>query len=359
VSVVLGKLVAIQWLRATAAIAVVWFHALLLLEDHGIPSSQGSLGGAGSIGAIGVDIFFVVSGFIISITAGRARSVQDFALRRFVRVWPLYALATLLYVIFVPSARGDLLDIAVAMAMLQPLASLSVSPVLPTGWTLLFEAFFYTLVACAIAWKSVRPLSERVLMLLVGCVLFASTYGWFRPMNIWGNPVCLEFGLGVLIGCAWRRGVVLPHWMAVLTFCLSAMLIVKSAVDGHGYIWASDHILNGSLSWERFRVWGIPSALLVVSAALRQPLAQGDGRLMQLLGDASYSIYLFHLHFLRWVSQRIDDFSVLGPDALVFVATVGGVIVGITAHFALERPLLKAIGALLLLFRSRTLAFRG
>ncbi|MBK0012761.1 acyltransferase [Stenotrophomonas sp. S41] len=353
---VLGKLVAIQWLRATAAIAVVWFHALLLLQDHGIPSSQGSLGGVGSIGAIGVDIFFVVSGFIISITAERARSVQDFALRRFVRVWPLYALATFFYVILVPSARGDLLDIAFSMAMFQPLASLSVSPVLPTGWTLLFEAFFYALVACAIAWKSARPLSERVLMLLVGCVLFASTYGWFRPMNIWGNPICLEFGLGVLIGCAWRKGVVLPHWAAVLIFSLSAVLIIKSAVDGHGYIWASDHILNGSLSWERFRVWGIPAALLVVSAALRQPLPHGDGRLMQIFGDASYSIYLFHLHFLRWLGQHIDDFSVLDPDALVFVATAGGVAVGVVAHYVLERPLLKAFGAFLTLRRNRTVA---
>ncbi|WP_159094793.1 acyltransferase [Stenotrophomonas sp. ESTM1D_MKCIP4_1] len=345
----MDKLVSIQWLRGLAAIGVVWFHAMFLITNNGLHSYQTEYGDIRQIGSIGVDVFFVISGFIVSISAANAVSVKAFVQNRLLRVWPLYALATLLFVLVSPGPVG-LGDLLMSLALMQPVGPASMSPTLPPGWTLLFEATFYAVVTAALLWRSRRSLAERITLIVAGLVILGSAYGFARPfnvlsLNIIGNPITLEFVLGVVIGRFWTRGYRLPSWGASALFAAGAFFILRDAMHGMSGEWLSGNTLDGTISWERLRTWGVYSALIVASATLREPVPEGRGRFLAVLGDASYSIYLFHMHVQDWLLHRLDLFGAMAADGIILCATLVSVVVGVIAHYVLERPILTAVKA--------------
>src|SRR6187402_2596848 len=93
------KIVTIQWLRAVASIMVVWIHAMYVIQTKGIDSFQTSAAYLHRFGACGVDIFFVISGFIVTLSAARYPSPAKFIIERVLRVWPLYVIATLAFLV--------------------------------------------------------------------------------------------------------------------------------------------------------------------------------------------------------------------------------------------------------------------
>lgn len=350
----MDKLVSIQWLRGLAAIGVVWFHAMFLITNNGLHSYQTLYGDIRQIGSIGVDVFFVISGFIVSISAANSTSVKAFVQNRLLRVWPMYAVATLLYLVVRPD-RADFGDLLMSLALLQPAGPASKTPTLPPGWTLLFEATFYVVIAAALLWRSRRSLAERITLIVVGLVILGSAYGFSRPfgfvsLNIIGNPITLEFLFGVLIGRVWASGYRLPSWAASGLFAAGAFFILRDAMHGMDGEWGAENTLDATMSWQRLRTWGMYSALIVASAALREPVPQGTGRILTFLGDASYSIYLFHMHVLDWLLHRLDLFGSLSPDAIILAGTAIATLVGVLAHVVLERPLLRVAK----LWRTRT-----
>src|SRR5229473_1548571 len=144
----------IQYLRAIAALMVVWHHSLIqvpgVAQFIALPE----------FGPSGVDIFFVISGFImLVITAGKEVTPAEFIRQRVIRVVPLYWLTTLLMLgcaVVVPTAFKTLQfsPAAVAKSLLfVPYDSLSFPghawPVLVPGWTLNYEMFFYGLFAAS------------------------------------------------------------------------------------------------------------------------------------------------------------------------------------------------------------------
>lgn len=338
------KVITVQWLRAVAALSVVWFHSLCLLHYVGVNSFQGGVYALASIGAVGVDVFFVISGFIVTLAGLRAQSIRPFLTDRFFRIWPLYVVATVSYLAVRPDALSQPLDILLSLFFIQPLGSTDNSPTLPPGWTLLFEMPFYCVLAFAMAWRTPRALQERVAILLGVLVTVGSAYAWVRPLNVWGNPIALEFLLGVGIAHAWLKGVRLPRWLAIFLFSAGVYFLADSAISGNDDLWRSERVLDGSQSWIRFGEWGIPAGLIVASACLRSPPPEGSGRAFTYLGGAFYSIYLFHIHLMDWVSDHFNYFVEINPDLLVFGLVAGSVCLGITAHVALEKPLSKVIG---------------
>src|SRR5271166_3045280 len=141
-------LLSIQTLRALAALAVVAYHAL-----------QWDRGGF-DVGRAGVDVFFVISGFIMwRVTAGRDVPPRAFLWRRFTRVAPLYWLATLgvlavalVWPAFLPEVRPGWRHLVLSLAFIPHLDPRGLPfPTLPPGWTLDYEAVFYAIFAAALA----------------------------------------------------------------------------------------------------------------------------------------------------------------------------------------------------------------
>lgn len=140
----------IQSLRALAALAVVVVHAA---DGAAANSGNRHFGEVASIGAAGVDVFFVISGFIMYVTAcSRPITPQRFLLDRFSRIVPLYWVATFLLMAVLVVGKAPIPDIRYLLASLA-LVPVDPLPYLGVGWTLVYEMFFYALLAAALIWR--------------------------------------------------------------------------------------------------------------------------------------------------------------------------------------------------------------
>jgi len=217
-----GRIVSIQALRLVAALLAAWPHACLfshLLARHlGAPVPD--LPGA-ALGKSGVDVFFVISGFVMVHSSqrlyGRPGARRLFVLRRIVRVVPMYWLATLALLAWSLRTHAPPWDGATIASSLafMPYPSLgnhgAVIPFLVPGWTLNYEMLFYLVFALCLARSGVLTVARVAGVLLVAVVL-GMVAALPLPLSAWANPITLEFVAGMAIALAYRRGLTLPAW---------------------------------------------------------------------------------------------------------------------------------------------------
>ncbi len=346
-------------LRGVAAMLVVYNHAGLYLA-----LSPQSLGGdswlapddaTARMGAIGVDLFFVISGFVMALTAARfagAQGAGTFLALRFVRIAPLYYLACLamLALVINPGAQVGRETLLNSLTFIPVFDDGRYSwPLHYLGWTLAFEFVFYTFVAALVAaGLSARPL---VLLAVVGFVPLAG-FAVDIPLAAWRvvtNPILWEFGLGVGAYLIWRRG-----WLPRLAKPLAIGFV--AAVVGFGIVlWVvpddmallSRGTIHGNNSVLRVLFWGVPAWLCfcTVVAWVADRDAAGSTatplrRLAKSLGDASYSIYLSHLGVVLLLQKLVARIAL--PADLVVVGTlILSAIVGLVVYRVVEGPLLR------------------
>jgi peptidoglycan/LPS O-acetylase OafA/YrhL len=335
----LPQIVGIQYLRGVAAMMVAVFHLSSQMPRMGYDGPW--LPGLSS----GVDIFFVISGFIMWVTtSGRPVTPIAFWRRRIVRIVPLYWLVTTLMVVLMFVAPHALQSSRFAAAHVvssyfflpapHPVTH-GLDPVVVPGWTLNYEMFFYLVFGLFLFagprlrfWGTIGAL-----LLLVGIGLAAG----FAPLSRAGfytSSIMLEFATGMVLGLAATRGTVFPRFAPALSWVLLVGgLIAVVALPG---------LADGDAS--RFLVRGIAATAVV--AGMLGLEARGKVRSMPsltLLGDASYSLYLSHVVTLSVVSQawrklHLDRLPGAVP-LFVIVALLAAAAVGILCYLYVERPL--------------------
>jgi exopolysaccharide production protein ExoZ len=300
------KLRSIQVLRAIAACAVVVLHA--------VPDVHEPIANAG-YGAAGVDLFFVISGFIMANVA-QGRSSGEFLRDRLWRIYPLWWIAVLPWLFMVP--RGPTF-IASSLSLWPVYTGGYYVPVLKVGWTLSFELLFYAGMAMAIATRRAAPLLLYGL-LLVGALASSSTLLHFA-----GSPMALEFLMGVAVANLPRRaalGLLIPIGIALLALTSPETGDVESTLAAQ---WALTRAIE----------WGCPAALIVWGALSLEPFF--EKRLFDVpvaIGDASYSTYLFH------------PLVAFGLDFAWPVRLAAAIATGWAMHVLVERRLLAARNSL-------------
>jgi exopolysaccharide production protein ExoZ len=329
-----GVIRPIQYLRGIAALMVVWHHALVQ-----IPGTSAFL--HSNFGTSGVDLFFVISGFIMAgITYGKNVSPWSFLKRRILRVAPLYWLVTLAMVacaMVAPSLFRTLkveADTLVMSLLFIPHVSSSFAPniwpLLVPGWTLNYEMFFYVLFAASL----LVPASWRIAVLLACLLSLVIGGGQFNVessalLQTYTNPMLLEFAGGVLVGHVWASGRLQLPWQISLVFVVlgSAMLVMR---DSQPLMFFTQLI----------------GAVLVVTGVLSPKFDEKTSPRLQALGDASYSIYLTHLFTLgaaRVLWSKIHPGAPTAASSITFVvlAILASAIVGSIVHRWIEKPMLS------------------
>nr|WP_084435225.1 acyltransferase [Sinorhizobium saheli] len=318
----MGTIRAIQYLRAAAALAVVIFHAA---EKTGHDFT---------IGAAGVDVFFVISGFIMRVINDRRPvTPAKFIADRLRRIVPIYWFST---AVMIAGALAGLfpnlvltLDHVLASLVFIPVRSPSsgeIWPVLVQGWTLNFEMLFYAVFAASLLlprhWRVPAITGLFVALVTVGLVARSENALWLT----YTRPIILEFVAGMILGEFWLRGKV-PG--AAISSSLIACSLCGFALIG-GLHLPFDERSTG------------PLAVLLVLGALS---LEASGRVPMLnmpvlLGDASYSIYLWHALAISVVAKAGGMLGVPAGISLL-MAIVSGTIAGIAVYVFLERPLLQ------------------
>jgi exopolysaccharide production protein ExoZ len=206
------QLLSIQYLRAIAALSVLVTHAL----QWPLPEMNMYLL---KTGRLGVEVFFVISGFIITTIAGDGPfHPRVFLERRAHRIIPTYWAATFLVAVLaialpdhfrttVPTIEG-LLKSLLFIPSQEPKA-----PLLLLGWTLNFEVFFYLVFASLFFLRS----GARTVVLLVCFTLLVGVGQFGAGLTyveaIYTSPSLIGFGLGTILAQAYRPGTGLPAWM--------------------------------------------------------------------------------------------------------------------------------------------------
>ncbi|MET0339051.1 MAG: acyltransferase [Caulobacter sp.] len=310
----------IQALRGLAALSVAAFHAAQWSRlDF-------------EIGAAGVDVFFVISGFIMeAMAAERRQEPGSFILRRASRVVPLYwALSLLAFAISffwrgaIPRIIPDWGHLGLSLAFIPHVDPDGWPfPLIPPGWSLHYEALFYLTFALALAFAPQGRLKFVTMALAVVCVFGAA----FPPAYlVLANPMLMEFVAGMALARAWHAG----QWpgkggatvLLVLALIILAIQHFAAFVPGN---------------WRPI-TWGLP-ALMIVTVALSFEKAGVFGMpILQRMGDASYSIYLTHILIAPLVARLIwPGLPWLFIPAMLIVAAV----CGLACHQWVEKPLIK------------------
>lgn len=342
-----GTIEGIQWLRAIAALMVVTYHA-----RYSVPGSDAWP----SFGAAGVDIFFVISGFVMAYTTRRVDDaaplqrrlgvIGDFLRKRIVRVVPLYWVALLWTVrreLLQGQAGVDMFKDALFFPHLNSTYPDMLWPAIIQGWTLNDEMFFYALFALSLLCGRLRtPVLIGGLLALVATGVFGPASAAPPAAGDWAGAaarfytdnILLEFGFGVLLQklVGHRR---MPTWpRAVYVMLATAGFVLIAWGHGHG---------------PRGLTEGLP-ALLIVWASLLACRGLRSA-VLEKLADASYAIYLFHwasFGAVKPMSAWLGSTGVFSASpaalqvaVLMLLHVAVAIVSGLLVHRWIERPLVR------------------
>jgi peptidoglycan/LPS O-acetylase OafA/YrhL len=331
----------IQLLRAVAALCIVFLHCTIA-GDYKLPST----------GAFGVDIFFIISGFIIAFIV--SRDTGFFLLKRAIRIVPMYYLATLAAILTVIFFSDFMLEsaeltssIVVKSLLFIPFKENTGYPILKQGWTLNYEVFFYLVMfICIITVKNKKYIAALCAVFLT---VFLAALKIISPniyiLNFYRDGLLPEFIYGILLyycyslfGADGRKRVFSPN--------LKRAVLIIMAAASFVFLVFSD-VCQFYLSSDRNIYYGIPALILTASLLLLEKDIK-DNKIIRFgirLGEASYVIYLIHLHivffFSRAVFRKIPAMngSILIEIIKLIIAFAVTIILGVMIYRFIDKPI--------------------
>jgi len=303
----------LQALRALAATTVIF--------DH-IPFARW--------GSFGVDIFFVLSGFVICHISSTDSS--HFFSKRIFRVVPLYWLCTFAVATIALIAPSLLVNTSFSgVALLKSLFFIPfrrpdhhVAPLLFLGWTLHFEMLFYAIfgIALRVTRKHARVLAIAGLVALFAIgKLFRVYHHSNLVLNFYSKFVIMEFAFGILCYVLWNR-----YGAAVRR--VPGLLVLAAATTSYIFFILMDvHVFDSYGPFFKhvpdILLRGVPASLILLAFLSVEDRIKFPA-LVLLIGDASYSLYLLHPYILEILNRKmfaLDHLSVLSiVVTIVFIA---------------------------------------
>lgn len=330
----------IQSFRGLAAILVLIHHGAKIGRDY---VGYEYLGNIFRVGWIGVDFFFVLSGFIIYYAhfhdLGQRHKALDFYKKRLFRVFPVYWFVTTVLVIMffsVPEwgiGYETQLDVIIKSYILFPQPH---DPILNVGWTLVYEMYFYLLFGLLIFFKSNI---SKVLIFSWITGVFVNSFGILNFNNFYLSFIFSNYNLEFLMGCLIGNLV-----LKVKLNQSHVYLIMSIGILGIG-LGAYFH-LSGYLerySTESMLVFGSTFSMLVLAAAkLDMSRKITIPSIFLIIGNASYSIYLTHFYlfvFIFKLVSKIQFFENINQFVLFTILIIIVLTIGVIFHLFIEKPL--------------------
>jgi len=335
------RLDALQLFRGIAALGVVFHHAtqsVSAFSNEKMPDLLHSLFG---YGYLGVDFFFVLSGFIILNSHFDDNkgidSARSYLLKRVLRIFPPYLPISILllvsYTVFPGLSAGVRGDISIISSLL--LLPSENPPALSVAWTLIHEMLFYIVFLLFFIGK--RLFAVVACFWAIAIIYFESAIGGQISNPLFSRlfaVINLEFIMGMACGIAWKRFGERKFY-GVLSLALGFILLPV--------------LIFLNLGEDSRAFFGIPFSFIVLGGAQLSTRSQSFIPATGiLLGDASYAIYLIHNPLQSLTSRIVRYFSTVSSWWLMLIVGVlASVIAGIAYHKLFEKPVTRYL-------RSRT-----
>jgi peptidoglycan/LPS O-acetylase OafA/YrhL len=284
-------------------------------------------------GFLGVDFFFVLSGFIILSShfddEKSVASMRGYGIKRFVRIFPPYwpvSIALLISYLLLPNlSQGDRSGFSLLSSLL--LLPDAQPPALSVAWTLIHEVLFYLIFCLFFISNRIFLIFVAAWVMAIGAFVWLGGAGGLSPFPArMLNPVNLEFVLGM--GVAYLARVISNRFAMVWIFLGCTVFIL---------------LLFWSFAEQHRILFSLPFSALVLGVVLLE--RQGGlvmPRWLVLIGDASYSIYLIHNPLVSLTSRlvaRLPGLASWGVGMIVGVAS--SLVVGVLYHLLMEKPLIR------------------
>jgi peptidoglycan/LPS O-acetylase OafA/YrhL len=313
-------------MRAIAAITVVIFHINTKTERYADYSLGWSL-----FGGIGVDIFFIISGYIMMhISSIKETNIKSFLKARVIRVMPIYWLLTLLS-LFVYLYNPNLVNSSHPETAIW--SSFILLPgngtfLVLVGWTLTYEFLFYIIFSTSLLIKSEYKYYVPILLISI-----LTLYGFLSDCHSFVcNERLLEFVFGIILYKT-RDKYNFNKLFLLLIFLLSIFLFIN---------FDTNIIIDN----------GIPSLLFFFVMINMESVFQKYKKsyvsiLMNKLGESSYSLYLTHIFTMGisiiLLNKMNDEFVLFYPNTFALILLVFSTIVGYIFHILIEKNIAKVL----------------
>ena len=330
----------LQLVRGIAAILVLLHHITSIIYKN---SNYEYALGIFDYGSIGVDLFFILSGFLIFTLhyqeIGYSNKLGIFFKKRLIRIYPVYWVVTLalipIYFIMPSFGVGYESDPGVILKSLF-LIPQDHDPILGVGWSLVYEVFFYIMFGLFILLgkKPAAIILSAWMVASISLLNFEFGNYFFKFLF---SPIIFEF----LLGC------LMAFLLLNVRFKQSLSIFFLGAVTFLGAVLLDEFVFD-SLSREgivRVLIYGISSFLIILGIILIE--RQGNfksNRMMTYFGDASYSIYLVHIPVILFLNKVFDFLGLYGTlsypiaTSILALVTLGS---GCIFHNLIEKPLLS------------------
>jgi peptidoglycan/LPS O-acetylase OafA/YrhL len=320
----------IQILRALAAWLVVGHHYMQLFYNHTLDGIAPHL--LRDFGAIGVDLFFVISGFVIyGSTISKPTTPKSFAANRIARVAPAYWLfssITAITLIYAPDS--------IPLTAFEPVfflkslffipaqnpSGVGLYPLMTVGWTLNYEASFYLVFFSALF----LPAAYRVIGLFLGVIaLQLAAKKMNGAISFYGNAMVWEFLFGVALSIAYKRG------MVTRTAPIAGLLMMLGALFVIAHFGPVTHSPLRS---------GLPCAAILY-ACLSQERLFPKHNFIARLGDWSYSTYLCHV-LIICAAIKVNEHFATNHVLLAFGVIAAIALTSYASFTLVEMPISRA-----------------
>ncbi|MEZ9768236.1 acyltransferase family protein [Vibrio breoganii] len=338
-----NKIENVQILRGVAVLLVLVYHLKAVNDKY---FSSISLPNFFEMGSGGVDLFFVISGFIIIYITRNGisgnKGAIHFLLKRAVRVYPVYwvySLSVLIVYLVQPSlvnsSQGGEVDL-IRSFLLIPHDTL---PLLMVGWSLSYEIYFYILIFLAMllfSWDKYKYYFAIISLLVWGRVILSGGEGDVSE-SFFLSLFIIEFVLGAFLGFLYvehANGKISVTIVVLIIYLISAIVLIYNL-----YPYASN--------FKRVIYYGIPSFILLFYALFFKSIVPTlIGIVLRYIGNWSYSIYLSHILVINVVgllSKYLLPTDILYNYVTLFSMFVFSILLGMVSYELLERRMCNFI----------------
>ncbi len=342
----ISQIDSLQILRAVAVFLVAWLHAGQILGDWReveLPHFY----------AFGIDIFFVISGFIMSLVLLRTRqesglrATWGFLKRRLIRIFPIYWVYALLRSARLLHAHGfskDYLPSFLLLPGLYPRFPL----VVDFSWTMVFEMYFYYALAAIllVTVQKAVPVSIAFFggMVLLGTVLNVQRSAWIT----FSSPLVLEFVLGAVVALAFVRFGQQRRWGIVMLLVGAALSLYLRADPSRGGAGGIGMATSSDGAVRHVFTWGLAATSIVSGVVFWSPTIRSlPGRVAVVLGNSSYSAYLASSLLIELACRpllRWGGHATLGKEWLLQFLIVAFVLSGGWVSYKfVEKPMIRQL----------------
>lgn len=328
----------IQAMRFLAALMVVWCHATFYTKERLLSSVE-----VFKFGANGVPLFFVISGFVIVLSSRKLINDKGgwrkYAIKRIVRIVPLYWLITTFKVVTLIFSTGLILhanlDVAAIIKSYFFIPSVNIDgeikPILGVGWTLNFEMFFYLLFTIALFLRLNTIVFSGIIMIILTVLSFFKTPDWPVALYFYADPIVINFLFGMITAVLITKNFKVPKLLAVTTIFIGLVYLFSPLQAYLNFFHLNTRLANAFASF----------IVIYFCAQLEKHSPIILPKIILFFGAASYSLYLIHPIVAPLSPVILKKIGLFSPFLSVSFCVLIALITAAIAYSYFEKPVTK------------------